>query len=296
MIKISIIIPVYNAGKYLFDTLQSVKMQTFTHWECICINNGSTDTSSEVIKGFIAKDNRFKIIEQSNQGVSVSRNIGIDNAYGKYIAFLNQDDLMATSALESLYVVAEKYQQQMVRGTRLNINEDYSLESLNTIKYNTNFKQIQSINIINFSLLPKRWMYVWLCLFRKDFLSEIRFFEPLKSGAEDNLFMFEVFNKLQSFIQIENVVCLHRKSLTSSTQNGFKLHHIITIKSASIRFFELLKQYNSTLSNFIIKKQMRNFFRGSIYKSLDNNLYLPETQQMISDIYPIIKHSLKLKH
>lgn len=296
MIKISIIIPVYNAGKYLFDTLQSVKMQTFTHWECICINDGSTDSSSEVINGFIAIDNRFKIIEQSNQGVSVSRNKGINNANGKYIAFLDQDDLMSTSALESLYVIAEKFQQQMVRGTRLNIADDYSLESLNTIKYNSNFKHIRSINVISFSLLPKRWMYVWMCLFRKDFLSEIRFYEPLKSGAEDNLFMFEVFNKLQGFIQIENVVCLHRKSNTSTMQNGYKLQHINTIEQAVFRFIELSGKYKDSLSRFIIRKQIRNFIYSSVYKCLDTNLHKRETQKMYINIFPIIKPFLKIKH
>ena len=296
MIKISIIIPVYNAGKYLNDTLESVKRQTFSDWECICINDGSTDKSMDVINNFIANDKRFKLIDQANQGVSVSRNNGLNAATGKYIAFLDQDDLMPPMALENLFVLAEKYNLNLIRGRRKNIPENYALNELENIKSTTKHKQITSLSVINFRLLPRRWMYVWVCLFRRDFLSDIRFYEPLKSGAEDNIFMFEVFNKIQAFIQSQNVVCLHRKSLTSSTQNGFKLAHVQTIELATTKFKELTDKKNNSLSDYIYKKQMRNFFHGSVYKSVETKQFIPETQAMLQKIYPDIKHILKMKH
>lgn len=296
MISISIIIPVYNAGKYLFDTLESVRKQTLTDWECICINDGSTDQSALVIKQFADNDNRFKLIEQSNQGVSVSRNTGLDNANGKYIAFLDQDDLMPPTALENMFILAEKYNLNLVRGRRKNIPEDYPMESLKYIKSTKKHKIITHINVLKFRLLPRRWMYVWLCLFRRDFLTNIRFYEPLKSGAEDNIFMFEVFHKLDTFAQSRNYVCLHRKSLTSTTQNGFKLSHINTIELAVFKFKELTSAKNNNLSRFIYKKQMRNFFHGSVYKAIESKQYIPETQQMLSKIYPDIKPVIKIKH
>ncbi|MDD3078753.1 MAG: glycosyltransferase [Paludibacter sp.] len=296
MIEISIIIPVYNAGKYLYDTLESVKQQTFTEWECICINDGSKDNSVEVINRFTATDNRFRLIDQKNQGVSVARNAGLDASKGNYIAFLDQDDLMSPTALESLFVLAKKYNADLVRGRRINIPDNYQLNELNRIKPAITHRIISSLNELNFRILPRRWMYVWLCLFKKEILSDIRFYEPLKSGAEDNIFMFEVFNKISEFIQSQNIVCLHRKSLTSTTQNGLKLSHIRTIEIATNKFNELVSINTNKLSRYLYKKQMRNFFHGSVYKSLESEKFIIETQDMLKKIYPDIKHVLKLKH
>jgi len=293
---VSVIIPIYNAGKYLNDTLKSVKLQTFTDWECVCINDGSIDQSADIVTKFIANDKRFVLLEQTNKGVSVARNVGLEAASGKYIAFLDQDDLMSSTALESLVNLAEINNLNLVRGKRLNIPENYELNALADIKLTTKHKYIKQISVLKFRLLPKRWMYVWLCLFRRDFLNDIRFFEPLKSGAEDNIFMLEVFNKIGSFIQTDNIVCLHRKSLTSTTQNGLKLSHIQTIELAIAKFKELVNKNNNRLSRFIYKKQIRNFFRGSVYKSLESNQFIPETQAMLQNKYPDMKHVLKFKH
>jgi glycosyltransferase involved in cell wall biosynthesis len=296
MINISIIVPVYNAGKYLQDTLQSALQQTFTNWECICINDGSTDGSASVINSFIAKDKRFRLIEQKNSGVSVSRNVGLNAAIGKYVAFLDQDDLMPPTALDSLFVLAEKYSVNMVRGRRKNIPEGYELNTLNTIQANTKHSIISSLSVLKLRLLPRRWMYIWLCLFNREFLADIRFYEPLKSGAEDNIFMFEVFNRIQTFVQCQNLVCLHRKSLTSTTQNGFRLSHVHSIEIAVAKFYELTKRNNNKISHYLYIKQMRNFFRGSVYKSIETKQYIIETQEMLQRVYPKIKPVLKLKH
>ncbi|HLP04785.1 MAG TPA: glycosyltransferase [Paludibacter sp.] len=296
MIDISIIIPVYNAGKYLPDTLESVRQQNFANWECICINDGSTDGSAGVIAGFVASDKRFRLIGQANSGVSVARNVGLDAATGKYVAFLDQDDLMPPSALGTMFVLAEKYHVDLVRGRRKNIPENYELGALNHIRENTGHKLIPAINVLGLRMLPRRWMYIWLCLFRRDFLNGIRFYPQLKSGAEDNIFMFEVFNRVQALVQCQNLVCLHRKSLTSTTQNGFKLSHVQTIELAVGKFHELLVENDNQLSRYLFKKQMRNFFRGSVYKSLETKQYIVETQEMLHRIYPCIKPVLKLKH
>lgn len=296
MTKISVIIPVYNAGKYLSDALESVKKQSFTEWECICIDDGSTDGSADIINTFTVHDERFKLINQENSGVSAARNAGLDSATGKYIAFLDQDDLMSPTALESLYTLAEKYNVDLVRGRRLNIPEDYKQNKLEAIKLNNDHKLIQKINVLNFRMLPRRWMYVWLCLFKRDFLDDIRFYEPLKSGAEDNVFMFEVFIRVQSLIQSQNVICLHRKSKISTMQNGLKINHLDAIKLAVPKFYELTQVSNNPLSRHLYKRQMRNFFRGFVYKSLDSNVLVKEAQAMLQITYSYIQPSLKLKH
>ncbi len=88
---VSIIIPAYNAEKYISDSITSVLLQSINNWELIIINDGSTDNTEAVIKGF-AKDNRIKYFYQNNTGVSGARNNGINNASGEFIAFLDADD------------------------------------------------------------------------------------------------------------------------------------------------------------------------------------------------------------
>ena len=88
MVKISIVIPVYNAEKYLAKCLDSILNQTFKEFECICVNDGSKDNSLTVLQEYSNKDNRIKIINQKNSGSSVSRNNGIKQALGQYISFI----------------------------------------------------------------------------------------------------------------------------------------------------------------------------------------------------------------
>ena len=104
MIKdmISVVIPLYNKEKSIASTLQSVYEQTYTDYEVVIVNDGSTDNSENVVKNFAHIDNRWTLISQENAGVSAARNTGIIAAKGEYIAFLDADDIWAPSYLETL--------------------------------------------------------------------------------------------------------------------------------------------------------------------------------------------------
>ena len=102
MIKFSIIIPVYNVEAYLRECLDSVLAQTCSDWEAICVNDGSTDGSLDILQEYAAKDARFRFIDQHNKGLSAARNAGIDAAEGEYIFLLDSDDWIVPDALERL--------------------------------------------------------------------------------------------------------------------------------------------------------------------------------------------------
>ncbi len=106
-IKISIIIPCYNAALFISNTINAVKNQSFTNWECIIINDGSTDNSLEIIEKEIFNDERFQLITQQNMGLSKTRNSGMKVAKGNYIYFLDADDFIPNSALTDLYSYVE---------------------------------------------------------------------------------------------------------------------------------------------------------------------------------------------
>ena len=103
--KISVIIPVYNVEKYLHQCLDSVINQTLNDIEIICINDGSTDSSLEILKDYKKKDKRIIVIDQKNAGQSVARNAGLDIAKSNYILFIDSDDWIELDTLKNLYDV-----------------------------------------------------------------------------------------------------------------------------------------------------------------------------------------------
>lgn len=114
MAGISIIVPVYQAEKYLENCLRSIQSQTFKDWECILVNDGSSDLSGDIGSEYASKDPRIKVIHQQNQGPSVARNVGIDAATGKYLAFIDSDDTIDAEMYQTMYSLAEIAKAEVV--------------------------------------------------------------------------------------------------------------------------------------------------------------------------------------
>ena len=224
--KISIIIPIYNDELYLTPLLNSVRQQTFTDFECLCVNDGSTDKTEEIIDKFVKNDSRFVKINRENGGVSAARNTGLNAAKGEYIFFIDHDDLITTYALKKLFDAAQKFDADLVRGRMMMIAEDCTLEQLpeenkqNTKQYfyknplTDYYRYVRGKN--------KKWYFVWQCLYKKSTLNDVRFFEKLRVGGEDYLFMFDVVSKIKNFVQITDIVACRRYSKISVTLNGYK--------------------------------------------------------------------------
>ena len=110
MPQVSVIIPVYNVEAYVEQCLQSMLDQSFSDWEAIVVNDGSTDRSADILERFARQDSRFKVITQENRGLGGARNTGLDQAQGKYILFLDSDDFLVQNGLEICYRAAEQDQ------------------------------------------------------------------------------------------------------------------------------------------------------------------------------------------
>lgn len=135
---ISVVIPLYNKERSIATTLQSVFKQTYTDWECIVINDGSTDNSLWVVKNFVEglkmEDRRLKIVSQENAGVSAARNRGIMEAKGEYVAFLDGDDIWDKDFLREMVRLIEDYPgksiyglgcEQITRGEKVELKDSY---------------------------------------------------------------------------------------------------------------------------------------------------------------------------
>ena len=103
---ISVIVPVYNTEKYLDRCIQSVLAQTYTNWELLLIDDGSTDSSGTICDQYAAEDNRIRVFHKENGGVSSARNLGLDNAKGEWITFVDSDDWVEPSMLKELLAIA----------------------------------------------------------------------------------------------------------------------------------------------------------------------------------------------
>ena len=115
MVKVSVILPVYNVARYLDDTFTSLLNQTLQEMEIIAVNDGSTDNSEEIIKKYAQEDQRIKVFSQKNQGQSVARNLALQHATGEYIYMMDSDDKLADpNALRICYDYAEKNHAEFI--------------------------------------------------------------------------------------------------------------------------------------------------------------------------------------
>ena len=119
MTSVSIIVPVYNAEKYLRQAIDSVKTQTFQDWELILVDDGSTDSSNAICHEYTDADKRIRLIEKENGGLSSARNAALDIAEGEYIFFLDADDELYPHSILHLYDIVRSYSVQVVAGRKV---------------------------------------------------------------------------------------------------------------------------------------------------------------------------------
>ena len=167
MVKISVIVPVYNTQKYLNECLNSLINQTFQDIEIICINDGSTDDSLEVLNEFSKKDNRIKIVTQKNSGLSASRNHGIELSKGEYIYFIDSDDYIELNTLKELYDISIENSCDLIIFKLINFYDD------NYEKFTSTYYEM---NILGTSyLIIKKWeinSVMLRCLHQGNFLKK----------------------------------------------------------------------------------------------------------------------------
>lgn len=202
---VSIIIPAYNVEKYICECLESVKCQTLKSYEVIIINDGSTDGTEAAIKEITKGDNRFKLINQENQGPSISRNRGICLARGKFIYFLDSDDSIHPDFLKRCLNFAEEHNLDIVHFNGSVSSEDR--RKIEHIEDKNNYLRNLPIIPKNFyreSMILKQYKSpVWLYMIRYDFLknSDVNFIPGI--FHEDESFTLKLVNlsKNQGFLK-----------------------------------------------------------------------------------------------
>ena len=169
---ISVIVPVYNVEEYLEECLESIKQQTFTDIEVILVNDGSTDGSREICERFCQKDSRFKLINQENQGQSVARNRGVKESVGKFIMFVDSDDVINKNLLEVLLPYM-KTEVGIVECRMTRKKEEFYLNKPSKIVFKGNAKEaiLNCIEIKEVKFCPVTKLY------RREIVEKVPFLE-----------------------------------------------------------------------------------------------------------------------
>ncbi len=305
MPKISIIVPVYNTEQYLRQCLDSIISQTFKDFECICVNDGSTDNSLSILQEYANKDTRFKIINKQNGGSSSARNAALKNVSGKYVAFVDADDFISSDYLEQLLNKAEGNDSDMVFCCHKiyyssdNIYEnDRNGEKIKELfdKYyktkNTEKKIKYMLNIVEKSRSTCTKLYNAEII--KN--NEIRFFEDVYAEVDYpfNILFFLYSDKI-NFVK-EQLYCYRKQVPHSITSNQDKLR-VNSLKSFMALTQELKKR--NLLKNF---KTLQRFINKGFFYRLGKNisyeqkkLLLPQISDHVKNLSNICKNDYYLK-
>lgn len=252
MVKVSVVIPVYNVEDYLEDCLNSIVNQTLKDIEIICVNDGSTDNSLEILEKYFKKDNRIIIISQENGGHAVATNCGISMAKGEYLYLMDSDDILKLNALEDTYNIAKSKTLDLVIFKAINYknttNEYYETEvySMNNLAKHvgSNVFSFEDINetelIFNLSVTP------WSKLYNKSFIDEIGARFPEGLIFEDNVFFWQVLLNAKRMYFYDEFLFTRRWYSTSSTTAGDK------------RFIDSIEVYNLVWDEFKKHNQFEN--------------------------------------
>ena len=239
---VSVIIPVYNVEKYLRKCLDSICSQTLEDIEIICIDDGSTDSSHDILNEYADNDSRIRIFTQENKGPSSARNLGFDEAKGEYIYCMDSDDYLESEAFEELYNVAEETLADCVMFKLINFDNDTG-EKYPSKYYDMAFlKELVGDNVFSHEDIGGNVFYITVSppgkFFRREILKDVRFEEGII--FEDNPFLVEILLKSKRLVFLDKYLYNRRirpDSLMTSKKN-FTDYIIV-----SNRLIDLAKKY-----------------------------------------------------
>ena len=225
MAKVSIIIPTYNVDMFLDECLESVQRQTLHDIEIICVNDGSTDHSLEIIKKYAENDPRFVIIDKENGGYGKAMNVGLDKATGEYIGIVEPDDFVPLYMYEDLYNIAKKNELDFVKAdfyrfTRSTENGDMNLVYNHLDRNHEWYGKVfdPSEEPITLSFI----MNTWSGIYKREFLEkhQIRHNETPGASFQDNGFYFQTFVYAKRAMIIDKPYYMNRRDNPNSSVNN----------------------------------------------------------------------------
>ncbi len=271
--KVSVIMPVYNAAEFLPQCLDSVAGQTLADIEIICVDDGSSDNSVEILQRYADNDSRFIILTQPNKGAGAARNYGMAVAKGKYLSFLDSDDFFEADMLETAYNRAEKHSAQIT--------------VFESEKYFTKSGKFAPNYSIRYHLLPKSDVFggmdikkdifraftgwAWDKLFNAEFIKETGLQFQEQRTTNDMFFVFRAVVKAEKITFVPKVLAYYRRDTDSLSVTREKSWHC---------FYDRLTALKNQLQQWgIYEKLEQDYINYRLHFSLWNLRTLKEPTQ-----------------
>ena len=225
MPKVSIIIPVYNAEKYLADCLDSLKKQSYRDFEVIAVDDGSSDKTGDILAGYAQADSRFIVLHQANGGAGCARNKGLQQAAGEYICFMDADDLVHPRYLEICLRLAEQYQAKLVTCSYYSFKDSVPQWPLLDVPA-LDLAKSENPVLLGCHASPYAIHYtVWGKLYHKSLLEGCSFPED-QVFYEDLPFIYSVLAKKPVTVSLSAPLYAYRNAENSLTHQVSGLRHI----------------------------------------------------------------------
>lgn len=259
--KVSVIIPVYNSEKYLAECLDSVINQTFREIEILCINDGSTDASAEILEQYAKKDGRIKVFNQENKGAGSARNVGIKQAQGEFLAFLDSDDIYPSYDVLEVLFSSTKENNVLIAGGEFAYLENGSLKT-EYLGTEDGFGFIKE-GIIKYQDYQFDYGY-YRFIYDRSFIIKNNFLFPAYARFQDPPFFVRVMFEAKEFYAIKKLTYAFRIEHKELKWNSKKANDALcaildNFKFASENNLEKLNNYT-----FERLKQHLGYFESEI--------------------------------
>ena len=286
MPRVSIIIPNRNYAKFLPDCLASVSAQTLQDWECIVIDDNSTDKSCEIITEYCECDPRFRLIHHDKTlGISAARNTGLGAALGDYIAFLDSDDCFTECGLETLLNLAISTDADMVGAQTAMVPDNFKFTpALNPGIAPVPFSWQAKTNV--FLSLGKsfNWCWIWRRIYKRELIGPVRFINEFKTIGDDIGFMLDICHKASRIVETPAISTYHRTHNASITNKGFSADYFEFFPVLFRHINDnLLDKYDSYFWTFYFNDVFRYLITETIFRPTRYRILQTEARQVLRE-------------
>ena len=269
---ISVIVPIFNAEKYLHRCIKRILAQDYTDYELLLIDDGSTDNSGTICDEYAIKDNRIRVFHKENGGVSSARNWGLDKAIGEYIMFVDSDDYMLPGMLEVMLSTLESKMADLVVCGTTETGGGY-WRPIADVDYSINQLKENFVSLLHTELLSPPWNKIY----KKEIIGSNRFCDDISFG-EDLLFNIQYLKKCENISFIKESPFYHEKENENSLVVKFNRNRLFDIEKVWVvvdRFSEdkegLYSKYLRDLTVYI-----RQLLKTKQYSWLEKKNILEE--------------------